>query len=162
MKKFFSLIILGLICPTICIVKVMNFEQNCDIFLVQASRANSPELALEKLNIAIAYIEANTLTEGYTFSKDKDVGFWYQNIIAYRNTVKLCLNGENPERNYFLIKGRGNIPDAPLGISLHPHSNLWTILNIISICLILCGIFSPYNEWVSVDLRHGFPVSYFL
>ena len=147
MKKFVFFTILGIISPIICIIKSISYNQQCEIYLKQAQNATTPELALERLNLAIKYIEDKDLTHGYTsvFGKEesKNVEFWYNNIVSYRNKLKKC-----PE-NYYLLKKESLSCTTPLGISLHPHNGLWTILNIISICLVFyggAGIFIRMDE----------------
>ena len=52
-----ALIVCAFIVPIICIVRGIVFNQNCGGYLEQAANANSVELALERLNVAIEYVE---------------------------------------------------------------------------------------------------------
>ena len=60
------MILISLIVPIIVIVKSVQFKQECSGYLKQAADANTVELALERLNLALDYIESHNLTSGYT------------------------------------------------------------------------------------------------
>jgi len=152
MKKLIAvvLIILSLIVPTVLIVKSIHFDQNCGGYLKQAADANTPELAIERLNLAIAYIEANHLTDGYTSlvwkTEDENVGFWYKNIVACRDELMECLECSQLEKTNVLMKVREALTDngdsgtqltIPNGISKYPNNWLWAILLTISILVML-------------------------
>ena len=53
------LILLGSIVPGICIVKNIQFDQNCEGYLKQAADANTVELAYDRISRALNYIEDN-------------------------------------------------------------------------------------------------------
>lgn len=150
MKGFFAtfLFVVSLIVPTIEIVKSIQFKQDCSGYLKQAADANTPELALERINIAISYIEANNLTDGYTSvlykTEDENIGFWYRNIIACQEELESCLDASQLEKTNVLMKVRealtdngsdGTILTIPDGISRYPHNTLWAILLGVSICV---------------------------
>ena len=65
--------------PTICVIKSIKFDQRCGGYLKQAADANTVELAANRLDKAIEYIESNSMTEGYTSvlwkTEDENVGF---------------------------------------------------------------------------------------
>ena len=89
MKKLLlgiALFVVGLIAPTVCIVKSIKFDQQCAGYLKQVADANTPEIALDRITVAIDYVDANNLTEGYTSvlwrTEDENIGFWYQNLLA--------------------------------------------------------------------------------
>ena len=67
----------------------IDFQQQCGGYLKQAADANTVELARERLNLAINYIEAKGYTTGYTSifvkTEDENIGYWYQNIKACQN-----------------------------------------------------------------------------
>jgi hypothetical protein len=62
MGKAFLFLLLSLIVPTIVIVKSVQFNQQCAGYLKQAADANTVELALERVNMALDYIESHGLT----------------------------------------------------------------------------------------------------
>ncbi len=144
----------GLICPTICIIKWISFTQNCEGFLKQVADANTPEIALERLNIARNYIESHNITNGYTSivyrTEDENVEFWYRNIVACQNELELCLESSQLEKTNVLMKVRESLTDEgekgtvltiPDGISRHPHNVLWAILNTISGIILIASVF---------------------
>ena len=155
MKGFFAtfLFVVSLIVPTIEIVKSIQFKQDCSGYLKQAADANTPELALERINLAIAYIEANNLTDGYTSvvykTEDENIGFWYRNIIACRDELESCLDATQLEKTNVLMKVRealtdngdsGTVLTIPDGISRYPNNLLWGILLTISLCAMFISI----------------------
>ena len=148
------LIIAGLICPTICIVKGVQFDQNCKGYLQQAADANSPELALDRLNKAIEYIEDHNLTSGYTSmfykTEDENIGFWYKNIIECREDIKDCLQSSQLEKTNVLMKVRESLTDTgvtvPLGIYLYPYNRMWCLARWASYLMIIIGVIGIIAE----------------
>ena len=145
-------IILGAIVPIICIVKSIKFNQDCAGYLKQAADASTIELALDRTNKAIAYIEANNLTDGYTSvlwrTEDENIGYWYQNIKACKTELEDGLDGSQLEKSNILMKVRETLTDngehgtsltIPDGISKYPNNALFGILNWISFFLIVIG-----------------------
>ena len=149
MKKsiylFISILVFlaGLIGPVSCTVRIVQFDQKCGGYIKQAADANVPELALERLNLAIDYIEANNLTDGYTSiffkTEDENVKFWYQNIIACQNELKSCLESSQLEKTNVLMKVRESLSHTPPGIQFHPHNGLWAFGEFISFIAIIIG-----------------------
>ena len=87
MKKTIFILLLtaiSFVTPTILVVKNVKFNQNCTGYLKQTADANTVDLAISRLNMALDYIEANNLTEGYTSvlwkTEADNIGFWYQNL----------------------------------------------------------------------------------
>ena len=155
MKKVFVIILflIGLIVPTVLIVKSIKFDQQCGGYLKQAADANTPELALERINMAIDYIEANQLTSGYTSliwkTEDENIGFWYQNILACRDELQSCLESSQLEKTNVLMKVRESLTDnsdgsvkltVPDGISKYPNNWLWAILLTLSMLVLIIGV----------------------
>lgn len=142
------LVLFSLLCSitlTVTIVRSIQFNQKCAGYLKQAADANTPELALERINVALEYIEANNLTDGYTSilwkTEDENVGFWYRNIVACQKGLKSCLESSQLEKTNVLMKVRESLTDEgekgtvltiPDGISRHPYNWLWAIINTIS------------------------------
>ena len=114
-KKLFLiiLVVVSLITPTVCVVKSIQFKQNCSGYLKQAADANSPELSLERLNLAVDYIERHGLTEGYTSvlwrTEDENIGYWYQNLKVCQQELQDCMDGTQLEKSnvsYFITSGK--------------------------------------------------------
>ena len=151
MKYFIAslLIVLGLITPVSCTVKDIQFNQDCAGYLKQTADANTAEIALQRITLALDYIERNHLTEGYTSvlwnTEDENVGFWYENIKACKAELKACLNGTQLEKSNVLMKVRESLTDdtsltIPKGISRYPHNTSWMIFGWLSTLLIIGGI----------------------
>ena len=156
MKKILSitLIVLGLITPTTCVVKHIQFKQNCAGYLKQAADANTSNIALQRITIALEYIERNRLTDGYTSiiyrTEDENVGFWYENIKACKTELEACADGTQLEKSNVLMKVRESLTDSgekgtvltvPYGISRYPNNALYGFLFVISFILIIVGCF---------------------
>lgn len=145
-------IILGLICPTITIIKGIEFNQNCKGYLKQTADANSVELALDRLSRAIDYVEKNNLTSGYTSvlwkTEDENIEFWYKNLLTCRNELSECIESSQFEKTNVLMKVRESLTDigdkgtvitVPPGLSRYPNNALLGIFNIISCILLFFG-----------------------
>ena len=137
MKKFLALVILaiGLVCPTITLIKSIQFNQNCKGYLKQTADANSVELALERLNKAIDYVEANNLTSGYTSivyrTEDENIEFWYKNLLTCKQELTECIESSQFEKTNVLMKVRESLTDqsehgtvitCPPGMSRYPNN----------------------------------------
>lgn len=146
-------LIVSLIVPTICIVKYVQFDQECGGYLKQAADANTPELALERLNKALDYIEANNLTTGYTSvlwrTEDENIEFWYTNLKATQKELEACMDKEQLEKTNVLMKVRETLTDEgekgtdltiPSGISRYPSNTLFCILMWLSIALMIFDV----------------------
>lgn len=157
MKKILLLVVLliaGSIVPGILIVKRVQFKQNCSGYLKQAADANSTELALQRINMAISYIERESLTDGYTSvlwqTEDENIRFWYENIIACRNELDGCGKASQLEKSNVLMKVRESLTDndhgdtvltIPAGIYKYPNNALWSVLLTISIIILCVALF---------------------
>ena len=151
MKYFIAslLIVIGLITPVSCTVKIIHFNQDCAGYLKQAADANTAAIALDRITKALDYIERNRLTEGYTSvlwnTEDENVGFWYENIKACKAELEACLNSSQLEQTNVLMKVRESLMDSkeltiPCGISRYPNNVSWMIFGWISAFLIIGGI----------------------
>lgn len=151
MRKVFIgivLILAGCIVPGICIVKSVKFAQQCAGYLRQAADANTAALALERLNIALDYIESHGLTEGYTSvlwkTEDENIGYWYRNIKACQGELESCLDAAQLEQSNVLMKVResltnGNELTIPAGISRYPDNATLGWLRFFSYLLMIFG-----------------------
>jgi len=148
------LFFLGLIVPVICLVRQIQFNQQCGGYLKQAADANSIELAIERLDIALNYIEAHDLTQGYTSvlwkTEDENVEYWYRNIKACRDELVENVDASPLQKSNMLMKVRESLTDdggengvkitVPPGISRYPYNAGFGILRIISWIMIFLGI----------------------
>ena len=167
MKRLTLPIVLLLAClivPTVCVVKSVKFTQECEGYLKQAADANTPEIALDRINKAVSYIEANSLTEGYTSilwrTEDENIGFWYENILACQKELENCIGSSQLEKTNVLMKVRESLTDngekgtiltIPNGISKYPNNTLWAILLWISILAIIVDL-----VWMSIIIYDEF------
>lgn len=147
------LFLIGFITPIIMVVKSIQFNQDCGGYLKQAADANSVELAIERLDIAIDYAEKNNLTNGYTSvlwkTEDDNVGFWYKNLKTCRDELSSCLESSQFEKTNVLMKVRESLTDdsgengttitLPGGISRYPNNLLFGVFSWISLFLIIIG-----------------------
>ena len=155
MKVFRALfmILIACITPAASVMQELRFEQNCGSFLKNAADANTPEIALERIDKALRYIERKNLTQGYTSvfyeTEDENVGFWYKNIKACKSELESCLGGTQLEKSNVLMKVRESLTDngekgteltIPSGISRYPNNTAWAIYWAISIVLWSIGI----------------------
>lgn len=156
MKKWMLglwLVVLGLLVPGVCIIKSIQFDQECAGFLKQAADANTAELALERVNLALDYIEANKLTDGYTSvmwrTEDENIGYWYRNIKACQGELEGCLEATPLEKSNVLMKVRESLTDEgekgtkltiPDGISRYPYNAAWGWARLISYIILFAGI----------------------
>lgn len=145
--------LLGIIVPTVCVVKSIQFNQQCAGYLKQAADANTAELALERLNRAIDYVEKNELTDGYTSvlwkTEDENIGYWYQNLKACQSELVNCLDASQLEQSNVLMKVRESLTDngekgtvltVPPGISRYPFNAGLGWARLFSYLFILGGI----------------------
>ena len=153
MRKFIFvlLFLLALVTPTILVVRSIQFNQNCEGYLKQAADANTIELALDRMNKAIDYIEANDLTHGYTSviykTEDENVEYWYTNLKACQKELQEGINSDSQlERSNILMKTRetltdigedGTVMTIPQGISRYPNNMIFAILFGISMVYIV-------------------------
>lgn len=151
--KIVIVFLVSLIIPTICIVKSIQFDQECGGYLKQAADANTPELALERLNKALEYIEGNNLTTGYTSvlwkTEDENVEFWYNNLKATQEELESCIDKEQLEKTNVLMKVRESLTDEgdkgtqltiPQGISKYPNNTHFFFLMWLSALLMLTDV----------------------
>lgn len=142
------LIVFSISVSVIQFKKSISIEQNCLGYLKQAANANTVEIAKDKLQKAIWYLEANNLTNGYTsiFFKtpNEDIGFWYKNLkVSEYELTKVSNTSTSLEKTNLLMKLRETILDNrdnvifPTGLSRYPNNTMWLIINIIVIVIVL-------------------------
>jgi hypothetical protein len=139
--------IVSLAAPIWTVYSGIMFDKYCEGHLKQAADANSIELALEELNIAIEYAENHGLTKGYTSifieTESDNVGYWYKNLIACRRNLELCKDASQDVKNLQLKKLHESLIDngengtkvtVPEGISRFPYNRLCALGNTI-VCI---------------------------
>ena len=119
----------------------IEFAQKCTGFLEQAADANTIELALDRLDRAIHYVEKKGWTEGYTSilwrTEDENIGFWYANLKASRQELVTAKDSPQLEQTNVLMKLRETLTDNadgntiityPSGLWKYPHNGLFAFL----------------------------------
>lgn len=119
-------------------VRSVSFDRECGGRLKRAADANTVEVARREIGAALAYLERENMTQGYTSvlyrTPDEDVGFWYSNLKAAQGELDAVGEGATKlEKSNVLMKLRETILDQssdgktvvtkPDGISVFP-SNL--------------------------------------
>lgn len=151
--KGFILMLVSLIVPAIVIVRGIRFDQQCAGYLKQAADANTVELAMDRVDKALEYIEDNGLTRGYTSvlwrTENENIGYWYANIKACREELAANVDASSLEKSNVLMKVRESLTDdgsdgveltVPPGISRYPSNLLFGILRWLSAILFLVAI----------------------
>ncbi len=131
----------------------IEFQQQCGGYLKQAADANTVELAQERLDLALKYIEEKGYTSGYTSvmwkTEDENIGYWYQNLKACQKELNEALDGTQLEKSNVLMKVRESLTDngekgtvltVPSGLAKYPHNLLLAILEIIGALLVIFGL----------------------
>ena len=151
-----QLIITGIIFAIVCIAVIVDrieFYQNCSGHLELAASANTIDIAISELQIAIEYAEEKNLTSGYTSvlwkTPDEDVGFWFNNIkSAKEELTTLPAESTSLEKSNMLMKLRetllnnsgeqGDTLVVPNGLLRYPYNGIWgATISITTIMLIL-------------------------
>lgn len=124
----------------------VSYEQDIGGHLKRAGDANTPELARQELDVAIANMEKRGLTQGYTSilykTPDADIGFWHDNIVAARGSLdelgpdadQLTISNELMKlRETLMDHGEsGDVVTAPGGISYYPDNFSWAVFDLVS------------------------------
>lgn len=136
------------------IIKSIQFDRGCQGYLKRAADANTVELALKQMEIAIKYIEEKNLTEGYTSilykTPDEDIGYWYANLKAATEELrKVKPEATLLEKSNALMKLRETLLDdsqtgvkvtVPPGISVYPHNTFYAIWGTIGSVSAIAGL----------------------
>lgn len=161
MRNTFAIfcILFSLVSPIITFTNNVKFHQNCGGYLEQTADANSVELALERLDMAIEYVEKNNLTEGYTSifwkTEDENIEFWYRNLKTCREELADAVESSQYEKTNVLMKVRESLTDIgehgtvltiPNGISRYPNNGRYCFWNTLSIILMIVG-FSVFDKY---------------
>jgi hypothetical protein len=138
----------------------VQFDIHCAGHLERAAKANSIALATQELDTAIAYIEMEHLTTGYTSilyqTPDEDLGFWYTNIMASHTLLKRLADDSSAlETSNVLMKVHESLTNSgggvrhPMGISIYPHNVAFAILLTIALLVLTTG-----TVWVGIDIDY--------
>ena len=146
------LMLVGAFVPVVCLIMSIQFDQNCGGYLKQAADANTVELAKQRIDIAVKYMEDNHLTDGYTSvlwrTEGDNVGYWYNNVKACQKELTECQDGSQLEKSNVLMKVRESLTDdgekgteltLPKGISRYPNNAIFGVLFWISALIFCCG-----------------------
>ena len=153
------LTLVGAFVPVVCWVMSIQFDQNCGGYLKQAADANTVELAMQRIDVAVKYIEERGLTDGYTSvlwrTENDNVGYWYRNVKACQKELAECQGGTQLEKSNVLMKVRESLTDDgekgtqltfPQGISRYPNNAILGVLNLVSSIILCCAILQ-YMTW---------------
>ena len=139
---------------SVIVIWCIIFRANCSGYLKRAADANSIEMALCELNTALAYIEKEGFTEGYTSviykTPDEDIGFWYANIkSSYEELSQIDPNATALEKSNALMKLRETLLDQgqkgeritlPSGTSRYPYNGLMGTILLLSATLFIISL----------------------
>jgi hypothetical protein len=119
----------------------IRFDINCGEHMELASHASTTELALQEMEIVIAYAEREQATSGYTSvlwkTPNDDVGYWYQNLKSARDELRAVKSDTTQEaRSQILLKLREVLTSkkgsegkmeikVPDGIQRYPNNALY-------------------------------------
>lgn len=134
-------LITGITITVVLVVLNITFDRNCEGHLKRAADANTIKMASGELHAAVAYMEREGLTQGYTSiiytTPDEDVGFWYNNIkSAMQQLDSIPSTATDLEKSNMLMKLRETLLDqgesslsitCPMGISRFPNNTAWGI-----------------------------------
>jgi len=140
------------------IIQWVQFDRQCEGYLKRAADANTVELAKKQLQVALAYIEKNHLTRGYTSiiyqTPDEDIGFWHANIQASLDELNtISPQASQLEKSNMLLKLRETLIDhsssgvevtVPPGISVFPNNIGVAAWSLISLVLAALGVWLFY------------------
>ena len=127
-------------------IRSIRFKQNCSGYLKQCANASSITLALDRLNLAIDYLEKNNLTTGYTSilwkTEDDNITFFYNNLKDCQQELIKVADASQLEQTNVLMKVREVLTDEgqygtklviPNGLSRYPFNTLFAILFVVGI-----------------------------
>lgn len=159
-----GLIFVMLTCIWITILWYVDYRFNVEIggHMERAANANTIELATQEMETVVTNMERNELTKGYTSiifpEPNEDVEFWYKNMNDSLKELKsVNLNASQLEKSNILMKLRETLTDSgskgqnkivvPTGISRYPYNALYLIWGILSILMLIFGVYFILN-WI--------------
>lgn len=149
----FMMIVVACILWAVPVVRSIQFDRACEGHLGLAAVASSVETAIKELDIAIAYLEEERLTKGYTSifynTPDEDIGFFYENLKAARHELAtLPETATQLEKTNTLMKLRetltsggehGEVLNIPTGLSRHPYNGMFLFQILLGIVIAFVG-----------------------
>jgi len=132
------------------IVRTIDFDQSCYVYLERAATSGNINFAKASLRIALTYIEKRGMTSGHTSilykTSGEDVGLWYHNLSKSLSKMSVDINKMDTKtaqswRTAMLAQLRETIlnrdgdVDHPMSISLFPHNTafmLWGLTSLVS------------------------------
>lgn len=129
----------------------IQFNIGIENYISQAASSPSPQVASDKLSVAIAEIERQRLTQGntgvlFTYPTN-DVGFWYKRLTDSRAILMRLPPGDAElevsntmmrVHESLVANGKeGSSVIAPEGISIFPHNVAffwWGLLSLLFFC----------------------------
>ena len=165
MKTFACIFAAIWLAATISFISMrIEFAQKCTGFLEQAADANTIELALDRLDRAIHYVEKKGWTDGYTSilwrTEDENVGFWYANLKASRQELVDAKESTQLEQTNVLMKLRETLTDSsdgttyityPCGLWKYPHNGLFALLSWVVNILMVVAV-AIFLAWISDEI----------
>ncbi len=148
-KLFIFLTVISfIIASVLCLGKAykdIQFNRKCSSYLKLAADANNIQLASERLDKAITYVEKHGYTSGTTAviwdDPKYDLDKWYGNLkAAQKNLHSFPANASETEISTTLVKLRetlldhgenGDIVTLPPDIAVFPNNTMWFILTIV-------------------------------
>lgn len=148
------------------IVKDQRFDDNCTYHIQQGLSSNDLTYSSSEIELAIAYLETNHLTSGYTTIAGKDQSedlalfnstlrkkYIYINFLKEKTPEEIKKYEEFYELRNFSTPGRQSLPAVsvyvPSGISVYPYNTsymIWMFISIIFAALGIIGIITFIDE----------------
>ena len=135
-------------------VRDVSFDKNCSSYLKRAASANSVETAKNELDKALAYLEANNLTEGNSSMivvyPSNDIGYWYRNLKDFSNEFETLTNASPLEQSNVLMKFHESLINneenvkTPQDIEIFPYQKIFFILYLLIIAFSMVFCFTYY------------------
>lgn len=134
------------------IVLGIQFDIGCDDYISQAASSPDPAIAASRLDTAITYAEAHSLTAGntgifFTYPTN-DIGFWYKRLTDSRAILRALPANDAPlevsntmmrVRETLVAAGKdGESVVSPDGITIFPSNAAffwWCTLSIVAALL---------------------------
>lgn len=148
----------------VLVAPMYETKQGCTGYLRRAANASSVESAAESLDTAIAYLQREGKTNGWSYlffrTPDCDVGYWYRNLVSARDELRnIPATASQLEKSNQLMKLRevlmedgksGAVVTAPPYLYWFPYEvGMWGLAAGILILALIATI------WLRVLLGYG-------
>lgn len=131
-------------------ISFFRWDANCGEWLQNAANANTIEIAKNRLDKAIDYLESNKITSGSSNilweTPNTNIKIWYENLKAtQKDLASAPANISKLEESNTLMKLRETLIDdsrvvVPENISLYPHQFLYVICSVVFGFLMFFGL----------------------